>query len=165
MSTDIIDVTLHTTSFPPTYIGKGTLIGNPYQAADVPETIVLKVTSAGNAISIPVGFFPTNVRVFNSTDGIIWEQMYGMPAANAIKTTLGGSFASVVDTTGQITVSGAARRTALATSRFCSARPSPAPLSCSASRSTANLTSHRSGLGRPCGLPFFSEGSRELRRL
>jgi hypothetical protein len=106
MSTDIIDVTLHTTSFPPTYIGKGTLIGNPYQAADVPENIVLKVTSAGNAISIPVGFFPTNVRVFNSTDGIIWEQMYGMPAANAIKTTLGGSFASVVDTTGQITVSG-----------------------------------------------------------
>lgn len=101
---DIVDVTLHTAVFPSTYIGKGTLIGNPYQAADVPERINLKLTSTGNAISIPVGFVVTSVKVINVTDGFVWEWLYGMPVANSIKTTL-GTVAAVQDTTSQIVVS------------------------------------------------------------
>ena len=108
MTVNIIDTAYHKSTFPAgnIYTGPGTLIGNPRQPASVDSEVWGYFTSNGNATQINLGFTPRKVRVINSTDGIIWEWLYGMPAANSIKTTLGGSFAGVVDTTSQITVSG-----------------------------------------------------------
>lgn len=109
MTTSIIDTAFHGTSFPAgsIYTGPGTLIGNPINS---PEGSAQGVsgffTSNGNAIQINVGFVPTRVEIVNTTDGITWMWEFGMPAANSVKTTLGGSFASVQDTGSAITVTG-----------------------------------------------------------
>ena len=102
MTTEVIDVAFHGTSFPATYIGPGTIIGNPVVAASVVERLHGYFTSNGNAVSIKPGFRPLLIKVVNTTDGLVWEWQYGMPAANSIKTTLGGSLASVQDTSSQL---------------------------------------------------------------
>lgn len=104
MTTNIIDTTLHVAAFPTTYTGQGTLIGNPCQGADIRQLVAGSFTSNGNATQLNVGFAPLFVKVMNNTDGISWEWRQGMPAANTIKTTYGGSLASVVDTTSQVTL-------------------------------------------------------------
>lgn len=106
MATKIIDIALAKSSFPATYVGPGTLIGNPKRAGDVSNHQWLKFTSTGDAVKVPLGFMPRTVRVFNETDAISWEWRYGMAAANAIKLVLGGSPASTLDTGSAITVEG-----------------------------------------------------------
>lgn len=103
MTTSIIDCSLHTSSFPSTYTGQGTLIGNPVNGGDIRQLVAGTFTSNGNTIQLNNGFAPMKVRIMNNTDGISWEWQYGMPAANSIKTTYGGSLASVVDTGSAIT--------------------------------------------------------------
>jgi hypothetical protein len=104
MTTSIIDTTLHTSSFPSTYTGPGTLIGNPVPAGGVVESVAGYFTSNGNVVQINVGFRPIAINIINTTDGITWGWQYGMPAANSVKTTLGGSLASVQDTGTAISV-------------------------------------------------------------
>lgn len=90
MATDIVDGALSVGAFPATYTGQGTKIGNVRKMGDVSNHQWYNVTSGGNAIQFNCGFTPRKVRVINVTDGLIWEWMYGMPAANAIKTALTG---------------------------------------------------------------------------
>ena len=108
MATDIIDTSLHTTSFPPGYTGPGTLIGNP--VSDGPDNggqgVAGYFTSDGNAVQINVGFLATEVEIVNTTDGITWKWQRGMPAANSVKFVLGGSLAGTQDTGSAITVTG-----------------------------------------------------------
>lgn len=107
MATSIIDTAFHGTSFPTGYTGPGTLIGNPINSPEASSQAVSgKFTSNGNAVQINTGFVATSVEIVNITDGITWSWQYGMPAANSIKTTLGGSLASVQDTGSAITTSG-----------------------------------------------------------
>jgi hypothetical protein len=102
MATKIIDIALAKSTFPATYVGPGTLIGNPKRAGDVSNHQFLNFTSTSDAVLIPLGFGPRKVKVVNTTDGVTWEWQYGMPAVNAIKTILGG--ATSQDTGGAITV-------------------------------------------------------------
>jgi hypothetical protein len=107
MTTNIIDTMFHGSSFPSTYTGPGTLIGNPVNAPDGSgQEVAGYFTSNGNATQINIGFVATEVEIVNVTDGITWKWQIGMPAANSIKTVLGGSLTSAQDTTSQITVSG-----------------------------------------------------------
>lgn len=107
MTTNIIDTMFHGSSFPSTYTGPGTLIGNPVNSPDgAAQGVSGYFTSNGNATQINTGFLATKVEIVNVTDGITWTWEYGMPAANSVKTTLGGSLASVQDTSSQISTSG-----------------------------------------------------------
>lgn len=103
MTTNIIDPSLHASTFPSAYTGPGTLIGNPIQSGGVVEMTQGFFTSNGNATQINVGFQALEVEVVNTTDGLCWEWQYGMPIANSIKITL-GTVAAVQDTSSQITV-------------------------------------------------------------
>ena len=98
MTTNVIDIAFHGTSFPTSYIGPGDTIGNPIVATSVHNRVNGYFTSKNNATQINLGFRPRAIKVVNETDGIVWEWQYGMTATKAIKTTLGGSLASVIDT-------------------------------------------------------------------
>lgn len=100
---DVIDVSLHISTFPATYIGDGTLIGNCIQSGGDETDVHGYFTSDGNAVSIPLGFRPLEIDVFNMTDGIKWEWQLGMAATNSVKTTFTGPTVAV-DTTTAITV-------------------------------------------------------------
>jgi hypothetical protein len=104
MTTNVIDGALGVSSIPTTYTGPATLVGNARKMGDVSNYQWYNFTSNGNATQINCGFVPRKIKVVNTTDGITWEWQYGMPAANSIKTTLGGSLASVQDTSSQITI-------------------------------------------------------------
>lgn len=107
MTTNIIDTAFHGTSFPAGYTGPGTLIGNPVNSpAGSAQGVSGKFTSNGNATQINCGFFVTKVKIVNTTDGITWEWQLGMPAANSVKTVLGGSLTSAQDTGSAITTAG-----------------------------------------------------------
>ncbi len=103
MTTDVIDCALHVSSFPTTYTGPGTLIGNVYMLTDS-DGVGGHFTSDGNAVQINNGFLPSEIEIFNTTDGITWRQLAGMPAANSEKFVLGGSLAGTQDTGSAITV-------------------------------------------------------------
>lgn len=105
MTTNVIDGALSVSSIPTTYTGPGTIAGNARKMGDVSNYQWYNYTSNGNVTQLNVGFTPRKVKVVNTTDGLTWEWQYGMPAANSVKTTLGGSFASVQDTSSQITIS------------------------------------------------------------
>ncbi len=108
MATDIIDTMFHGTSFPSSYTGPGTLIGNPLNdGADAGgQGVAGYFTSDGNAVQINLGFVATEVEIVNTTDGITWYWQRGMPAANSVKFVLGGSLAGTQDTGSAITVTG-----------------------------------------------------------
>lgn len=105
MTTNVIDGALSVSAIPTGYTGPGTLVGNARKMGDVSNYQWYNYTSNANATQINCGFTPRRVKVINTTDGLTWEWQYGMPAANSVKTTLGGSFASVQDTSSQITIS------------------------------------------------------------
>lgn len=105
MTTSVIDIQFHGTSFPSSYTGVGTLIGNPLMHKGG-QGVSGNFTSNGNAVNIPLGFVPTDVEIVNVTDGITWKWQKGMPAANSVKFVLGGSLAGTQDTGSAITVSG-----------------------------------------------------------
>lgn len=106
MTTDVVDGAFHLSAFPAGYVGPGTRIGNVKSALNGDGHMFLNITSAGNAIQINCGFPPRKVKVINSTDGLIWEWQYGMPAANSIKNLLGGSPTATQDTASQILITG-----------------------------------------------------------
>ena len=99
---DIVDVSLHTSTFPATYVGKGTLIGNPIQGGNSEQDLDLNLTATGNIISIPVGFAPMLVRIIDVTGVIVWQWKYGMPATNTLKQVASGAL--TIDTTSAIVV-------------------------------------------------------------
>jgi hypothetical protein len=94
MATDIIDTALHAATIPTGYAGPGTVVGNCYGSAGVCEMESVYFTSTGNATQINLGFRPTSVKVVNTTDGITWEWIRGMPVANTIKSIFGGAVAT-----------------------------------------------------------------------
>ena len=103
MTTDVIDVSLHVSSFPSTYIGSGTLIGNCIQSGGDETDVHGYFTSDGNAVSIPCGFQPLEIDIFNMTDGKKCEWQLGMAATNTVLTTFTGPTVAV-DTNSLITV-------------------------------------------------------------
>ena len=101
MTTSIIDPSVHVASFPSTYTGPGTLIGNTIQSGGDETDVHGYFTSNGNTVQINLGFQPMRVHIVNITDGIQWDWMYGFPATDTIKTT-DATPAFATDTTSQI---------------------------------------------------------------
>ena len=101
MATDIIDPQLHTTAFPATYTGPGTLIGNPYYDADT-NSLYGYFTSGGNAVQIAIGFAVQEMELYNATDNIRWLWKRGLAATNTIKIVGAGTM--TLDATSAITV-------------------------------------------------------------
>lgn len=101
MATDVIDLALSNSSFPSTYTGPGTLIGNAYYSAGA-DIATGYFTTDGNAIAIPLGFLPQSVEVLDVTDATRWTWMRGMPATDAVKEVTAGTM--TVDTTSAIVV-------------------------------------------------------------
>ena len=103
MSTKYIDLNIHGSSFPSTYIGSGTLIGNPIVTVGGMIAASGYFTGTGDAVVIATGFQPTRVRVIDETDVIIWEWDRGLAATHTIKQVTAGT--TTVDTTSAIVVS------------------------------------------------------------
>jgi hypothetical protein len=101
MATDTIDLALSNSSFPATYVGPGTLIGNAYYSPDC-DIATGYFTTDGNPVAIPLGFVPQSVEVVDVTDVTKWTWMRGMPATDALKEVTGG--AMTVDTTSAVVV-------------------------------------------------------------
>ena len=99
--TDVIDVTLSASAFPPTYTGVGTLLGNTNYSNPV-ESINGFFTSDGNAVSIPVGFAAQEVEIFDETDNVSYVWKRGLAAGSTIKTVAAGTV--TVDTGAAIAV-------------------------------------------------------------
>ena len=100
MTTQIIDASLHVASFPATYTGPGTLIGNCIQSGGDETDLHGYFTGAGNAVQINLGFMPLHAKVVDVTGVIVWEWMYGFPATDTLKTVTAGTL--TVDATSAI---------------------------------------------------------------
>ena len=105
MTTNIIDTSVHGSSFPAQYTGPGTIAAAAKNAGGVCEMSAGFFTSNGNPTQINVGFRPIEIRVVNLTDGIVWDWQYGFGATQSIKTVLGGSLAETLDTSSAFTIS------------------------------------------------------------
>ena len=103
MTTKYIDINLHASSFPATYTGVGTLIGNPLITDPGTERISGYFTGTGDAVIIPLGTQPTHILVADVTDNIIWEWFRGMAATNVFKDVAAGT--RTVDTGSALVVS------------------------------------------------------------
>lgn len=101
MATKIIDGAFTGSSFPATYAGVGTLVGNIISDGGVSQRTTGNFTSTNDQVDIYLGYQPRRIRILNETDVVIWEKMVGMAAANAIKQVTGGT--TTVDTNGYIT--------------------------------------------------------------
>lgn len=69
-------------------------------------------TGDGSAQTLTLGFVPSNIRVINETDVVLWEKWDPMAAANCLKTvgstgvtTLDTGSAIVINTDGTVTLS------------------------------------------------------------
>ena len=100
MTINAIDITFHGSSFPATYTGDGTLIGNPLFGDDGDFSGYF--TGTGDAVSIPVGSQVAHVKIVDVTDNIVWEWYRGFPATDALKTVAAGT--RTVDATSAIVV-------------------------------------------------------------
>jgi len=104
MATLIIDPSLHVSSFPATYTGPGTLIGNALQTGSQDTELYGYFTSVtGDPVQINVGFQPLKVEIVNETDTILWTWQYGLAATHSVKTVAAGTV--TVDTGSAVTVS------------------------------------------------------------
>jgi hypothetical protein len=112
MPTQIVDTSLHSSSFPATYTGPGNLIGNCLSSGDDASDVYGYFTSAGNAVQINCGVAPKLVEVTDVTGVLMWRWQLGLPATNTIKTATG---AMTVDTTSAIVVTTDPAGNALAT--------------------------------------------------
>lgn len=81
-----------------TYTGPGTLDGNCVQDAGLGQMVTGYFTSANEDVVLLLGFQPRRIWVLNETDGVSFERVTGMAAANSIKSVLGGSLAVTLDT-------------------------------------------------------------------
>jgi hypothetical protein len=70
--------------------------------------------TAGEAITVTLGFIPRHIRVVNEDLVVVWEKFAGMAAAAAIKTVTNGTTTYdansgiVINTDGTFTISSAA---------------------------------------------------------
>ena len=103
MATKYIDINLHGTSFPATYTGSGTLIGNPIATNPGTERISGYFTGTGDAVVIALGTQPTHVVVADVTGNIVWEWFRGLAATNVFKDVAAGT--RTVDTGSALVVS------------------------------------------------------------
>jgi hypothetical protein len=94
--TAVIDITFHGSAFPTTYIGDGTLIGNPLNSAN---GVSGYFTGAAAAVSIPLGFQPCEVQVVDETNVIVWKWFRGLAATHTLKQIAGSSGADVITST------------------------------------------------------------------
>jgi hypothetical protein len=102
MTTSIIDTGVAVRSAG--YAGRGTLDGNAVRSMGIANHVAGFFTSDGNAVEILCGFRANRVQIFNETDSLGWMKLFGMAAANTIKTVEGGSLAETLDTTSAILV-------------------------------------------------------------
>ena len=91
MTTNVIDINIHGSSFPATYTGSGDTIGNPVLTVAGVSRVSGYFTGKGNAVNIPVGFQPTYVCVADETNVIIWEWYRGQASTHAWKTVTAGT--------------------------------------------------------------------------
>ena len=101
MPLQIIDASLHTTSFPATYTGPGNLIGNCVQASVITNDVFGYFTSAGNPVQINCGFQALQVDIADVTGVLLWHWQLGMPATNTFKSA---AAALSVDTSGGVSI-------------------------------------------------------------
>lgn len=101
MATKIIDGAFTGSSFPATYTGVGTLVGNILSDGGVGQFTSGNFTSTNDQVDIYLGYQPRRIRIINETDVVIWEKTVGLAAANAIKVVTNGT--TTVDTNGYIT--------------------------------------------------------------
>jgi hypothetical protein len=94
-----IDIALHTASFPASYTGPGTLIGNP-RLSEPSATLALYWTGDGTTLTIPLGDEPLKVEVIDTTNNIVWTWLRGMAATKCFKSVAAGT--QTIDTTSAI---------------------------------------------------------------
>lgn len=99
MATKIIDCAFTGASFPATYTGVGTLVGNILQDGGVGQMTSGNFTSTNEPVELRIGYQPRRITVINETDGVVWQKTVGMAAANSLKIDT----AVAVDTNGYIT--------------------------------------------------------------
>jgi hypothetical protein len=78
----------------------------------VPQSVTGSFTSDNAAQTLTLGFVPSQIRVINETDVILWEKWDPMAAANCLKTvgstgvtTLDTGSGIVINTDGTVTLS------------------------------------------------------------
>lgn len=103
MATNIIDVSVHGSSFPTGYTGAGTIAASSKVSGGIINQAHGFFTSNNNATQINIGFRPLKIKVFNLTDVIVWEWQYGFGATQSAKTVTAGTL--TIDTTSQIVIS------------------------------------------------------------
>lgn len=96
MTTNVIDTTIHGSSFPTGYTGAGTIAASCKNAGGIINQANGFFTSNNNATQINLGFRPLKITLINITDVIKWEWFYGFGATQALKTVTGGTM--TVDT-------------------------------------------------------------------
>ncbi len=72
------------------------------QAAGIVEFASGSFTGDATITTVSIGFKPRWIKVFNSTDAIVWEWFEGMAATTVIKTVTAGT--TTADTTSAITI-------------------------------------------------------------
>jgi hypothetical protein len=102
MATKYIDINLHVSAFPATYIGVGTLIGNPLVTDPGTERVSGYFTATGEDVIIPLGMLPTHIVIVDVTDNIQWDWYRGLAATNTIKTVAAGT--RTIDTNSAIVI-------------------------------------------------------------
>lgn len=80
------------------YTGVGTIDANCRNSATIHNLHTGDFTSTGDDVVINLGFKPRRITVINETDGITYQRIVGMAAANSVKFVLGGSLAGTLNT-------------------------------------------------------------------
>ena len=114
MTIDVIDAATNTRSA--NYTGPGTIDANAEVSAGVTNTATFNWTGSGNAVQVNLGFRPRHATLYNMTDNITWEWVYGMAATDTLKVVAAGtrtvdsgsSIVSAADAAGNDTLSLAA---------------------------------------------------------
>lgn len=101
MTTKIIDSSVGVR--PTGYTGLGTVDGNCISSPDNTTLLTGNLTSDGSAVQILCGFNARRVKVWNITDGLIWEKNSHFPAADCYKTTV-ATPAIALDTSSHIVI-------------------------------------------------------------
>jgi hypothetical protein len=69
------------------------------EAASIASSAYGQYTGDGSgAITIPLGFSPNWVKVFDETDLVVWEWNAGMAATHSLKTTIASPSVATLDT-------------------------------------------------------------------
>jgi hypothetical protein len=102
MTTKVIDGAFTGASFPATYVGPGTLVGNIVSDGGVRQRTTGKFSSTGDDVRIMLGYQPRSIEIVNETDVIVWKKTSNLAAANTLKLN-GTGPAFTLDTASLIT--------------------------------------------------------------